>query len=104
MDPTIFPNPDKVVLDRNPDLYIHCGIGPHQSLGLDLSRVAMATMLKTIGQLDNLRRAPGPQGEIKKVTGLHGFSRYMTADQGSYFPFPTSMKIRWDGALPSLTE
>jgi linoleate 8R-lipoxygenase / 9,12-octadecadienoate 8-hydroperoxide 8R-isomerase len=104
MDPTIFPNPDRVVLDRNLDLYVHNGIGPHKCLGFDLSKVAMATMLKTVGQLDNLRRAPGPQGEIKKVAGPHGSTRYMTADQGSYFPFPTSMKIRWDGALPSLTK
>ncbi|KAF7512006.1 hypothetical protein GJ744_002719 [Endocarpon pusillum] len=94
MDPAIFENPHEVVLDRNLNLYIHYGTGPHQCLGYGLSKVAMTAMLKTIGQLDNLRRAPGPQGETKKVAGPHGFTKYMTADQSSYVPFPATMKVR----------
>lgn len=104
MDPAVFPNPHKVVLDRNLDLYIHYESGPHQCLGYGLSKVAMTAMLKTVGRLDNLRRAAGPQGQIKKVADPHGFTRYMTADQSTYFPFPTSMKIQWDGELPPMTQ
>lgn len=104
MDPAIFPNPHEVVLDRDLNLYIHYGIGPHQCLGYGLSKVAMTAMLKIIGQLDNLRRAPGPQGETKKVAGPHGFTKYMTADQSRYVPFPATMKVRWDGELPPLAK
>lgn len=104
MDPAIFPNPQNLVLDRDLDLYLHYGIGPHQCLGYGLSKVAMTAMLRTVGQLDSLRRAPGPQGEIKKVVGPHGFTRYMTADQSNFFPFPTSMKVQWDGRLPAMTK
>lgn len=104
MDPAIFPNPHKVVLDRDLDLYIHHRVLPHQYLGRDMSRVALTAMLKTVGRLDNLRRAPGPQGKIKKIAGPHAFTRYMTADQSSYFPFPLSMKVQWDGELPALTR
>lgn len=70
--------------------YIHYGLGPHACLGGDASRVALTAMLRTVGRLDNLRRAPGPQGELKKIPRPGGFYIYMRADRGSYFPFPTS--------------
>lgn len=102
VDPAIFPHPHQVVLDRDLDLYIHHGIGSHRWLGHDMTQVAMTAMLKTVGQLDNLRRAPGPQGQIKKVAVARGYTRYMSMDQSSYVPFPTSMKIQWDGGeLPA---
>lgn len=47
-------------------------------------------MLKTVGKLDNLRRAPGPQGELKKIARPGGFYVYMRRDWGGYWPFPTS--------------
>ncbi|MCJ1372793.1 hypothetical protein MMC20_004018 [Loxospora ochrophaea] len=101
-DPTGFPNPNEVVLDRPMDSYIHYGWGPHICLGYGLSKTAMMTMLKTIGRLDNLRRTPGPQGQIKKINGPEGVTLYMTPDHSSFFPFPTTMKIQWDGDLPAL--
>jgi len=99
-DPHVFPDPDKVILTRDPNLYIQYGIGPHQCLGYGLSKVGLTAMLKTVGKLDRLRRAPPPQGEMKKVPGPNGFTMYMTMDERSYFPFPSSMKINWDGDLP----
>lgn len=66
-DPKIFPNPDQVRLDRPLDSYIHYGIGGHTCLGKEASMVALTAMLKTVGKLQNLRRAPGPQGQLKKV-------------------------------------
>lgn len=101
MDKDVFPEPEKVKLDRPMDSYIHYGTGPHSCLGYEASKVAMMTMLKTVGKLDGLRRAPGKQGEIKKVV-VNGFTKYMTADHSSYFPFPTTMKVQWDGELPPL--
>ncbi|KAL8796662.1 MAG: hypothetical protein Q9195_001052 [Heterodermia aff. obscurata] len=59
----VFPNPNKVDTNRNLDSYIHYGTWPHACLGKEASRVALTAMLKVVGGLDNLRRAPGAQGQ-----------------------------------------
>jgi linoleate 8R-lipoxygenase/9,12-octadecadienoate 8-hydroperoxide 8R-isomerase len=100
-DPAAFPEPDQVKLDRDLKLYMHFGYGPHECLGYGICRLALTTMLKVVGRLDNLRRAPGAQGQLKKIPGPGGSTIYMTADQSSYFPFPTTMKIQWDGDIVS---
>ncbi len=87
-DPFVFPSPDEVRVDRPLESYIHYGVGPHYCLGRDASRVALTAMLKVVGRLDNLRRAPGPAGELKKIPRPGGFYVYMRDDHGSYFPFP----------------
>ncbi|KAL8639900.1 MAG: hypothetical protein Q9226_008813 [Calogaya cf. arnoldii] len=101
-DPEVFPSPNTVRTDRPLESYIHYGMGPHTCLGRDASRVALTAMLKVVGRLDNLRRAPGPAGELKKIPRPGGFYIYMRADHGSYFPFPLTWKICWDGDLPPL--
>lgn len=104
MDPTAFPDPEKVKLDRDMNLYAHFGFGPHKCLGLDLCKTGLSTMLKVIGRLDNLRRAPGAQGQLKKLSGPGGIAKYMNEDQSGFTPFPSTMKIQWDGELPQLEE
>ncbi|KMU91811.1 linoleate diol synthase (Linoleate (8R)-dioxygenase) [Coccidioides immitis H538.4] len=99
-DPDIFPNPNEVRLDRPLDSYIHYGEGPHTCLGRDANMVALTSMLRVIGKLKNLRRAPGPQGELKKVPRPGGFYIYMREDHGSYFVFPMTFKVHFDGELP----
>ncbi|KAL9587477.1 MAG: hypothetical protein Q9212_000179 [Teloschistes hypoglaucus] len=99
-----FPDPETVRLDRPLDTYLHYGHGPHACLGRDASQVALTAMLKVVGRLDNLRRAPGPQGELKKIPRPGGFCMYMRADHGSYSPFPTTMKVCWDGELPAVKK
>lgn len=89
-DPTRFPNPDEVDPNRPLESYIHYGIGPHTCLGRDASRVALTSMLKVVGRLDNLKRVKGPKGELKKIPRPGGFYVYMREDHGSYFPFPLS--------------
>lgn len=72
-DPKHFPNPDALDLSRPIDSYLMLGHGAHQCLGLPMTRVALTTMLKVIGRLDNLRPAPVSVGnlstkhEVKKV-------------------------------------
>lgn len=92
--------------------------------------MSITAMMKVVGRLDNLRRAPGPQGQLKKIPRPGGFYIYMREDHGSYFPFPTSkctslcfssrnapneddvltirfctaMKVNWDGELPPLKK
>ena len=101
-DPAIFPEPDSVKPDRPLDKYIHYGVGEHTCLGKDASMVALTAMLRTVGKLKGLRRAPGPQGQLKKIPREGGFYVYMMEDQGSYYVFPKTMKIHWDGELPPL--
>lgn len=101
-DPTIFPNPDAVDLSRPLDSYIHLGYGPHECLGLPMTRVTLTTMLKEIAKLKNLRPALGPQGKIHKVAKKMGkgdkypYHAYLTENQDMYFPFPCAFKVCWD--------
>ncbi|CZT05989.1 related to Psi-producing oxygenase A [Rhynchosporium agropyri] len=107
-DPAAFPDPSSVRLDRPLDSYLIYGYGPHQCVGMDVSLTAMTAMFKTVFGLKGLRRvvgsAPGggwysggeSQGELKTVPGPNGSTLYMTPDQTSFFPFPTTMKVQWD--------
>jgi cytochrome P450 len=96
MDPTVFPDPTEVKLDRDIKSYIHYGWGPHQCAGLDASQTALSTMFKAVMKLDGLRRAPGPQGEVKKIPAPYGYTIYMLPDWSGFYPIPTTMKIQWD--------
>ena len=89
-DPSHFPDPDNVKTDRPLESYVHYGMGDHTCLGREASRVALTAMLKTVAKLKNIRRAPGPQGQLKKVPQPGGFYVYMNSHNSSYFPFPTS--------------
>jgi hypothetical protein len=105
-DPIAFPEPEKVKLDRPMDSYLHYGWGPHQCAGMDASMTAMTAMFKVVFGLKGLKRAQGSapggawygesQGELKKIPGPGGLTIYMTPDQSSFFPFPTTMKVQWD--------
>jgi hypothetical protein len=107
-DPAAYPNPDVLDLNRPLDSYIILGHGVHQCMGLPMTRVALTTMLKVIGRLDNLRPARVAIGRdsvphrVKKVMKefVPGdkailpeewhYSLYLTEDWDQYFPFPTS--------------
>ncbi|KUJ09947.1 linoleate diol synthase [Mollisia scopiformis] len=114
-DPAIFPDPGRVRLDRPLNSYIHYGWGPHQCLGIEASRAGLTAMFKTIVGLKGLRRAPGQRGMIKSMPAknwngqigntsgwneeeeeLAGLKVYMTADQSSISPLPSTMRVRWD--------
>lgn len=99
-----FPDPDVVRLDRPLDRYIHYGLGPHACLGGEAGKVGLTAMLRTVARLDGLRRAPGPQGQLKKVPRPGGYFAYMREDWGQYTPFPTTMKIMYDGPLSPLRK
>ena len=64
----------------------------------------MTAMLKVVGDLKNIRPAPGPQGQLKKIARPGGFYIYMTENHGSYFVFPTTMKMHFDGELPPINS
>lgn len=114
-DPSVFPDPENVKLDRDIKIYIHYGIGEHTCLGKEASMVALTAMLRTVGRLEGLRRAPGPQGELKKVKRAGGFygesslpwcgdaadkvQVYMKEDHSAYFPFPLTFKVHYDSIM-----
>jgi len=95
-DPAHFPDPDTVNPRRPPGDYIHYGAGPHACLGREISQVALTEMFRSLFRRKNVRRAPGPQGELKKVPRPGGFFAYLREDWGAIFPFPVTMKIMWD--------
>jgi len=101
-DPAHYPSPNEVRLDRPIDSYIFYGIGPHTCLGGAASRIALTAMLKTVGKLDNLRRAPGVQGMLKKIpreVEIGPFYVYMDEFWSMYWPFPSTMRVCWDGEV-----
>ncbi|KAE8355189.1 heme peroxidase [Aspergillus coremiiformis] len=100
-DPKAFPDPNEVHLDRPLESYIQFGLGPHTGLGKEATLVALTSMLRVVGGLDNLRCAPGPQGQLKKIHREGGYYVYLREDWGSYSPFPTTFKIHFDGAIPT---
>lgn len=111
-DGTVFPEPETIRLDRPIKNYIHFGWGPHLCLGQEMSIVGLAAVFKKIVGLKNLRRAPGARGQIKSFptvfwngqvgsernpdAGWTGLRTYLTADESSFWPIPSTLKVQWD--------
>lgn len=89
-DPANFPDPESIRLDRPDELYIHHGWGPHACLGRAIVTVAGAAMLRVFGRLTNLRRSPGPSGEMKSKLVNNAFKVYLPEDGSEWTPFPCS--------------
>ncbi|KAH6976751.1 heme peroxidase family protein [Ilyonectria destructans] len=93
LDPSKFPDPYEIKLDRPDDLYIHHGWGPHACLGRAIVTVAGASMLRICARLNNFRRAPGPAGEMKSKTVNGAFKVFLSEDGSQWGPFPTNKKV-----------
>jgi cytochrome P450 len=51
-----FPEPDRVILDRNPNRHLGFGMGPHRCLGSHLAKAQMAlTLERLLPHLDRWR-------------------------------------------------
>ncbi|KAJ5439701.1 Linoleate 10R-lipoxygenase [Penicillium daleae] len=96
-DPSIFPEPNEVNLDRPLTSYINYGQGPSTGFGQEITKISLVAMLRVVGRLENLRRAMGAQGQLKKIPQEGGYYVYLRQDGTSYFPFPMSLKLHWDG-------
>lgn len=95
------PDPDEIDLTRPLDAYIHLGHGPHQCLGLPMTRVALTAMLKEVAKLKGLRPAKGPQGKVHKVAkkelgDKYPYHAYLTENWDGFWPFPCALKVNWD--------
>ncbi|KAH8683552.1 heme peroxidase [Ilyonectria robusta] len=89
-----FPSPDVVDPKRPLDSYIHSGLSAHTDLSREVSHIALTELFRTVFRKKGLKRAAGPQGEMKKVNG--NTSVYMNEEWSSLWPFPTAMKVTWD--------
>ncbi|KAG8417322.1 hypothetical protein J3459_012415 [Metarhizium acridum] len=96
LDPSKFPDPYEIKLDRPDHLYIHHGWGPHACLGRPIVTVAGASMLRVCARLSNLRRAPGPAGEMKSKTVNEAFKVYLAENGSKWGPFPVSKMVIFD--------
>lgn len=107
-DPSKFPEPAKIRLDRPEEIYIHHGWGPHQCLGRAIVTTAGAAMLRAFARsCPNVRRASGPAGEIKTKLFGGAFPVFLAEDGGSWEAFPVSKKVLfdvWAGANGSSTN
>ncbi|PVH91323.1 hypothetical protein DM02DRAFT_349470, partial [Periconia macrospinosa] len=96
LDPTVFPDPLEVKLDRPDELYIHYGYGAHSCLGWKIVEIAMAVQLRAFGRLKNLRRAAGPAGQLKNTTVHGAFKMFMTEDWSQWTPFPSTWRLYYN--------
>jgi cytochrome P450 len=60
------PDPQAFNPRRLPHEYIHFGYGLHQCFGIHINKVLLPLMLKPLLMRDNLRRAPGAEGRLRK--------------------------------------
>ncbi|PLN76109.1 heme peroxidase [Aspergillus taichungensis] len=95
-DASKFPDPESIRLDRPDELYIHHGWGPHACLGRAIVTVAGAAMLRVFGGLTNLRRSPGPSGEMKSTLVNNAFKVYLPEDGSEWTQFPYNKKVLFD--------
>ncbi|KAK4101146.1 heme peroxidase, partial [Parathielavia hyrcaniae] len=63
--------------------------------GREMSEAALTEMFRALFKRANVRRAPGPQGMLKKVGG-QGEGEYMREDWGAKGEWPVTMKVCWD--------
>ncbi|KAI8952599.1 linoleate diol synthase [Xylaria longipes] len=91
-----FPEPNNVNPRRPLNTYVTYVLGPHTCLAHNTCQVALTEMFRSIFRLKNLRRAPGAQGELKKICGSEGYDVYLREDRGAYYPFPSTMHICYD--------
>ncbi|KAI1767354.1 linoleate diol synthase [Hypoxylon sp. FL1150] len=90
-----FPDPEKVNPRRPLDTYIHFWMGPQACLGREACQAGLTGMFRSVFKLKNIRKAPGAQGQLRKVSQPGGANSYLRED-GTYFPFPCTMKICYD--------
>lgn len=75
-DPTIFAEPDRVVLDRTPNRHLAFGAGPHLCLGAPVARLEMSvTLTEFVQRVPAWRVAPGHAIEWKPRGDRRGLAR-----------------------------
>ncbi len=94
-DDTCFPEPESVNPRRPVGSYLQIS-GARSFLGSEITHVALAEMFRALFKHKNVARAPGPQGELKRVVHKDGTVSFLREDWGSLSPFPVTLKVTWD--------
>lgn len=84
------PNAVKFDPDRQQPEITSYSYGPHECFGRHLAVVFVTGLVKLCAGLKNLRPAPGPMGQVKKIQV--GSERIFLNDSWSYFAFNVSSK------------
>lgn len=98
MDPTAFPDPEKLNPHRPFSAYTLLGHGLHFCFGARLVGCSLAATLREVFRLKNVRRAPGPQGKFHTVEhDIAGVSQRLYLDgTAKESPIPTNLVIEYD--------
>jgi cytochrome P450 len=73
-DPEVFPEPDRCVIDRNPNRHLTFGFGPHVCLGAPLARMELRLVLESVLARTSSIELDGPPVELHKVNLASGFA------------------------------
>lgn len=102
-DEAHFPAASTVNLSRPVESYIFLSAMSTSFADRGLVVAGVTEMFRGVFRLlKNVRRSPGPQGELKKVrqrgtsSGVDGAWVYLREDRGAYVPFPCTMRVCYD--------
>ncbi|KAM7213392.1 hem peroxidase [Rhypophila decipiens] len=95
-DARYFSNPDTVDPSRPLESYSVTPSEAYGYLGREVSHIALTEMFRALFRRKNVRRAPGPQGALKRIANEDGSVSYLREDWGALAAFPVTMKIVWD--------
>ncbi|ETS85989.1 hypothetical protein PFICI_04014 [Pestalotiopsis fici W106-1] len=97
-DPSKFPNPDSIKLDRPYNAYLHQGFGPHSCLGRPIVEVAAAAMLRQFARnCPNVKESPGDAGKMKTKLFNGAFPVFLSQNGDDWEAFPVAKKVIYDG-------
>jgi cytochrome P450 len=88
-DPTQFPDPDQIKLDRPLDSYLPFFDGLHGALVEEVVMAGLVAQLQVLGKLVGLKRAPGESGVLRRKSE-NGIVRFLSEARDAWVPFPTS--------------
>ncbi|KAL3487811.1 heme peroxidase [Aspergillus germanicus] len=95
-DPAGYPEPEKVKLDRPLQEYMAYAISPHQCIGQSLAVSYLLAVLRGVLKLKNIRPAPGPLGELKKVVIPGVGEKYLTEEWSTLVSDVETWKLQFD--------
>ena len=88
-DADVFDEPDRLILDRNPNPHLSFGIGPHYCLGANLARMEVKTvfqeLLSRFPDLVITDTAPFARGDSSLVLALQHLNATTGDDTGCPF-------------------
>jgi hypothetical protein len=89
LDPTRFPEPDQIKLNRPRESYLPFIDGSHGQVFREIVVAGLVAQLRVFGKLKGLRKAQGIQGMMKRKTN-NGFVSFLSEAQDEWLPFPAS--------------